>query len=475
MAVLSEKIEKILRRHGQEHLLHFAEALSGAELAGFERQLSEIEWEELSSLIDSHVKSRPDRSIPADISPAPYYPLPTSDPALKEKYSSAMDVGAKLIRDGRVALLTVAGGQGTRLGFDGPKGTYPISPAGGKSFFQYFSEKIRGANRKYGIALDWLIMTSPVNRGATLGFFEANNYFGLDRRNVHFFVQGTMPAISYDGRVLMESKSSLALSPNGHGGTIRALHDSGLLRMLENKGVEVISYFQIDNLIVPILDTLFIGLHHMDGSQVSSRMLAKTGPFEKLGNFCMSEGRLHIVEYSDMPEDLALQRDRDGRLLFISGSPAIHVFSLDFLDRLGDPASPVRLPWHRADKKVAFVDGSGRLVKPEKPNAVKLETFIFDCLPLAEKTIILEGMRDEQFSPTKNPDGVDSVESARRMLSERDARWLEAAGIEVPRSPDGSLDCVVELSPMKYYDAEDVSMLKGQITPPRSGEKRLYS
>nr|HPN84569.1 UTP--glucose-1-phosphate uridylyltransferase [Victivallales bacterium] len=258
------------------------------------------------------------------------------------------------------------------------------------------------------------------------------------------------------------------------GGTIRALKDSGLLDFLEKRGIEMLSYFQVDNLIVPPLDELFIGIHSSTKSDVSSRMLAKTGPHEKLGNFCVSRKRLHIIEYSDMPEELALQRDDEGRLRFISGSPAIHVFSLKFLKRLCNPRSSIKLPWHRADKKVPFIDGNGKFIRPDTSNAVKLETFIFDSLPLAKRTIILEGIRNEQFSPTKNPDGVDSVQSARAMLSERDASWLEAAGIPVPKTKDGKPDCILELSPMEYYDLEDVIQKKSQIAAPKKGEKKYY-
>ncbi len=471
MGNLEHELETQIIRFHQEHLLNFIDELDDAQFANYEKQLSDIDWNSLDSLIKEYVFEKAERNILADISPAPYYAYPTKDEKLLRKYENAIFAGEKLIRDGKLALLTVAGGQGTRLGFDGPKGTYPISPVAGKSFFQYFSETIIGANKKYNVKLNWLIMTSPANNQDTVNFFVENNFFGLDKEFVHFFVQGTMPAISFDGKLIMESKSSLALSPDGHGGTIKALHASGFLDILEKRGVEFLSYFQIDNLIVPPLDTLFIGLHKIEESELSSRMLAKTGPMEKLGNFCVSDGKLNIIEYSDMPRELAEQHDENGRLSFIAGSPAIHIFSVSFLKRLCDSLS---LPLHRAEKKVNFVTPSGTLVKPKEPNAVKLETFIFDSLPFAKRTMILEAVREEQFSPTKNPEGVDSVQSARKMLSERDAKRLEAVGIFVPRKNDGSLDCTIELSPLKFYSPEDLAMRKSELTPPKRGEMKYY-
>lgn len=475
MANLSAKTYSLLKENNQMQLANFANELNTEQAAILEKQINEIDWREINQLIKDYVLEKKQIPLPQNIEPAPYYPYPTKDQNLLKKYSKANDFGAELIRRGKVALLTVAGGQGTRLGFDGPKGTYPITPITAKTFFQYFAEKIQGAQRKYNSELKWLIMTSPANDTATKNFFQKNNFFGLKNENIHFFVQGTMPVFSYDGKILMESKFSLALSPNGHGGAIQALRKASLLDFLSEKGIEFVSYFQIDNLIVPILDTLFIGLHALEGSEVSSRMLAKTGPFEKLGNFCISNGKLYIIEYSDFPEELATKRDKNGTLLFISGSPAIHIFSVNFLKKISDPKTNLKLPWHRADKKVSFINENGDLIKPEKNNAVKLETFIFDTLPLAEKTIIFEGLRDEIFSPTKNPTGVDSVESARNMLSEKDARLLEKAGIKCPRKDNGSLDCIIELNPSKYYDLEDIINYESEIYEPKRGEKNLYS
>lgn len=443
-----------LSRYGQEHLLRFWPELNAASQRQLQSQLEEIDWEGLQTLIADYVLKTPAVNISGDIQPPRYYPLQPNDEQ-KKIYVQAQAKGVELLRNGKVAALTVAGGQGTRLGFDGPKGTYPITPVKSKTFFRYFSESLIRLGQKYGKPITWYIMTSLMNDEATRNHFIENNFFGLDPAQVTFFTQGTMPAIGYDGKLLLGAKDSLALAPDGHGGTLLALKRSGALDRMKADGVELISYFQIDNPLVSIANPLFLGLHAQDRSEMSAIMLAKTGPFEKLGNFCMIDGRLTIIEYSDLPEALATQTDATGKLRFIAGSPAIHVISRDFVERLTS-GGRLNLPWHRADKKVAFVDAAGTPVNPETANAVKLESFIFDALPLADRTMVMEAAREDEFGPTKNKTGVDSVESCREMMVDRDCRRLELAGVKVSRDAAGKPTVKVELSPLRFVDADDV-------------------
>ena len=345
--------------------------------------------------------------------------------------------------------------QGTRLGFDGPKGTYPIAPVTGKTLFEYFASSILRAGEKFGKPLTWYVMTSLLNREATEAFFREHAFFGLAPEQVFFFTQGTMPAIGYDGKLLLAEKDSLSLSPDGHGGTLLALRKSGALDRMKREGVEYLSYFQVDNPLIPVVNPLFLGLHDLEHSEMSAIMLAKTGPFEKLGNFCVTQGHIEIIEYSDLPAELAESRNPDGSLRFIAGSPAIHVISREFIEHLTAGGS-LKLPWHRADKKIPCLDEAGNPVKPAEPNGVKLESFIFDAMPLAKRTMVLEGRREDLFAPTKNPTGVDSVESCRALLVDRDARRLEAAGVKVPRTPEGKVDALIELSPRRIFDQADV-------------------
>ena len=445
-----------LKTAGQLDVLRFWNELDEAGQRKLSAQLAEINWEELPGLIRDYVLERPQTSIPEDLAPASFFPLTPKDEETRELYRRAVSAGIEALRRGRVCCLTVAGGQGTRLGFDGPKGTYPIGPVSGNSLFSFFAGAIRRAGIKYGHRITWYIMTSLLNREATVTFFERNKYFGLEPEQVFFFTQGTMPAIGYDGKLLLGARNSLALSPDGHGGTLLALRKSGALERMEREHTDIISYFQVDNPLVKMCDPLFIGLHELEHSDMSAIMLAKTGPREKLGNFCVSGGRLHIIEYSDLPDELAEKRNQDGSLAFVAGSPAIHMISRRFVADL-TAEGVLKLPWHRADKKIPTVDASGNPVKPDAPNGVKLESFIFDALPLAKRTMILEGDRKEVFAPTKNATGVDSAESCRQMLIDRDARRLESAGVAVPRKSDGSVDAKIEISPAAVLDDEDAA------------------
>ncbi len=465
-----------LKQYGQEHLIDFWNELTDEQKDNLLIQLKEIDWKELDSLIKSYVLKGTDSNIPDDLTPAPYFPLIPEDDDQSEYYIKAIETGKQLLGNGEVAAFTVAGGQGTRLGFDGPKGTFPITPIKEKTLFQYFAESLKRASEKYMSSIPWYIMTSEMNDRATRIFFEQHSYFGLDKKNVMFFKQGTMPAISHQGKVLLDEKYSIALAPNGHGGSLLALRNSGALDDMKVRGVKYLSYFQVDNPLVSVVNPLLIGLHFLEKSNMSSVMLSKTGPFEKLGNFCVSNDKLMIIEYSDMPKELAEKVDESDKLCFLAGSPAIHVISCDFIENLTTDGN-ISLPWHRADKKVPYVDKKGLKIEPKEVNAVKLETFVFDALTLADKTIILEAGREEEFAPTKNRTGVDSVESCRDMLINRDAKRLEdIVGIRLPRKADGELDCMVELSPLKYLDEEDVKAGTKELSLkiPKSGQKVYY-
>ena len=468
-----EELLKLVAPHGQEHTLRFWDELNDAQQAQLATQLQEIDWQSFDGWVKEYVLNQAPQGIPTDLKPASSYPLAPRNAAEAELYEGASRRGKQLLAEGKVAGFTVAGGQGTRLGYDGPKGTFPISPVKNKTLFQLFAENIARAQEKYGKTIPWYVMTSPINDAATREFFEKNQGFGLRRDAVRFFMQGTLPAIGLDGKLLLAEKDSLALSPNGHGGCLLAMRQSGALEEMQRRKIEHISYWQIDNPLVQMFDPLFLGLHDLTNSDMSSRGLVKTGPQEKLGNYALAGGKLTIIEYSDMPDNLANQKGPDGRLAYRVGSPAIHVIRRDFVERL-TAGGRLNLPLHRAIKKVSCVDETGAPAKIHHPNAVKLEMFIFDALPLANKPLILEADREEQFGPVKNPAGVDSVESSQFLQQKRAAAWLEAAGVKIPRKADASLDGKIELSPRKYLDREDVLAAGGTLPSPEPGSETIY-
>ncbi|MCA9300140.1 MAG: UDPGP type 1 family protein, partial [Phycisphaerales bacterium] len=363
--------------------------------------------------------------------------------------------GEGLLRDGRIACFTVAGGQGSRLGYDGPKGCYPATPISGKTLFEVFAESIGAAQRKYETTIQWYIMTSPLNHDATTAFFAKHGNFGLE---IMFFPQGVMPSFDKTtGRILLSSKSTVATNPDGHGGSFRALVQSGAVADMTRRGIEHISYFQVDNPLCHVVDPVFLGLHATKSSaEMSSKMVPKAYPDEKLGVFCAVDGRVQVIEYSDLPQPLQQERGPDGTLRFLAGSIAIHTMGVEFVTRVVSDEA-FALPWHRAVKKVPSIDlETGRLVEPMEPNAVKLEQFVFDALPLCTSSVVYETSREEEFAPIKNATGVDSPESSRRLQTARAARWLEAAGATVPRDAEGRPDCVIELSPSTAIAPEDL-------------------
>jgi UDP-N-acetylglucosamine/UDP-N-acetylgalactosamine diphosphorylase len=262
-----------------------------------------------------------------------------------------------------------------------------------------------------------------------------------------FCVQENMPAVAPDGKLLLESKSSLALASNGHGGSIKALHDSGALKWLRGLGADTLFYFQVDNALNQICDPVFLGRHLLAGAEMSSKVVRKRDWKEPVGVIGYIDGKLGVIEYSDLPEDLAKATDPGGSLTYWAGSIAIHVLDIGFVERLNKGG--FQLPYHKARKAVACIDPDGEplKLKPGEKNGVKFETFVFDALPLAKATVTVETVRENDFGPVKNAEGEDSPATARAMLNDLYARWLAAAGCKVPRKPDGSPDCRIELAP----------------------------
>ena len=315
---------------GQGHVFAFWAQLTADERTSLLAQAAEIDLAESARLYQSLVASKGVTSVSlVGLLPAPYEKLPEKG-GDQARWAQARATGESALRAGRVAIFTVAGGQGTRLGYDGPKGTFAITPIKGKSLFQVFAEKISAAVRRYGRPLHWFIMTSHANHEQTETFFIEKKFFGLDQAFVHFFRQGRMPAVDFNGKILLESKSSLALSPDGHGGSLRALHRSGALVIMQSAGVDVLSYFQVDNPLVRCVDPEFIGFHLLGGSEMSSKTVPKVGPEEKVGHFCLQNGRVCVIEYTDMSAALQQEKNPDGSLRFGSGSIGIHVVDREF-------------------------------------------------------------------------------------------------------------------------------------------------
>ena len=279
-----------------------------------------------------------------------------------------------------------------------------------------------------------------------------------------------MPAVGFDGKILLETKSTLALSPDGHGGSLRALHRSGALDLMQAEGVDTISYFQVDNPLVRCVDADFIGFHLGHGAEMSSKMVPKAYAEEKVGHFCRQDGKIVVVEYSDMPMAMQRETNPDGSLRYSAGSIAIHVIDRDFARRMAGGvasaggATPV-LPFHRADKKIATVDAAGRPVKPAEANGVKFELFVFDALPFAKNPVVMETLRADDFSPVKNAEGADSAQTCRDDQLRQFARWLRASGAAIETDATGLPRFAIEVSPLFGYDEETFSAAWKKLSP----------
>ena len=437
------------QRAGQGQVFAFFDQLSPDARRQLLEQAAEIDLSEIDRLVRTLVAKNAAAGIDlSGLAPAPYEPMQEHGGDAKG-WKQAKTAGEEALRAGRVAAFTVAGGQGTRLGYDGPKGTFPVTPLQQKSLFQVFAEKIRAAGTRYGRPLHWFIMTSHQNHDATQAFFAGHDFFGLDEAKVHFFRQGRMPAVDFNGKILLEAKDCIALSPDGHGGSLRALERSGSLALMAKEGIDLISYFQVDNPLVRCIDPAFLGWHLTRASEMSSKMVTKAYPEEKLGHFCQQNGKQVVVEYSDLPMTMQRETDASGKLRYIAGSIAIHVLDREFVRKMSASGT---LPFHRAEKKIPVIDSAGNPVKPEKSNGVKFELFVFDALPFARNPVVVETRREDDFSPVKNAEGVDSPETSRADQLRQFARWLKANGAAVPVDAKGLPAVTLEVSPLFGYD-----------------------
>jgi UDP-N-acetylglucosamine/UDP-N-acetylgalactosamine diphosphorylase len=448
MVQIPSEIHGQLKKTGQEHVLAWWEHLSDIERRELIDQLRGIQFEHLGQLYNQRDWAV---SLPSadEIEPVPVIQL-------TDESQEARKVGENALRRGEVAVLVVAGGQGSRLGFNHAKGMYQISPIRNKSLFQIHAEKVLALSRRYGKPVPFLVMTSPATHAETESFFLNHSCFGIPQEDVALFCQGSLPALDMaTGKLLLEKPGRVFTSPNGHGGVLTALADSGILYRLRRQKIHHIFYFQVDNPLVNVADPVFLGRHIMANAEVSSKVVRKEGPTDKLGNVVLIDGSCCIIEYSDLPEGLGEQTDENGQLRIWAGSPAIHLFHLDFLAQVTQ--TPGRIPFHIARKKVPYVDEKGQRVEPQRENALKFEMFIFDVLPMAQRWTVVETTRSEEFVPLKNASGPDSPEVVRRAMSDQAAYWLERAGIQVPRDAKGNAVFPLEISPLFALDPEELA------------------
>lgn len=430
--------ERLLKSCGQEHVLAYWKRLAKNERKELLAQVATIEPKSLRQCAAALETGGGRFDSSTGLAPKV---AELSGAALKK----AVAAGEKELRAGRVAALLVAGGQGSRLGYDGPKGCFSIGPITGAPLFYFHARKVLARSIRYGATIPFYVMTSEANDAATQKCFEENDFFGLDPKNVFFFTQGMWPGMTKDGKIILDRPGHIFMSPDGHGGLLAALRRSGALDDMRARGIKSVFFFQVDNPLVEIADPAFIGYHVLQKSEYSLKLCAKRDPFEKVG-IPMQFGKTYrMVEYTEMTKEQCL-REKDGKLYFLYGSPAIHVFDRAFLAREAAKAMPL----HLAFKKITFVE-KGKVVQPKEPNGYKFEKFIFDILPKAKRAAFLAFDPKEEFSPVKNAEGSDSPATCRADLRAKWAKWLSEIGVTVPKG------LPIEIDPVYALDAKDLA------------------
>ncbi|KAK4503887.1 hypothetical protein PRZ48_004802 [Zasmidium cellare] len=476
---LKEKYEKA----GQGQVLSFWDDLSSQEKGTLYQQLQPIDPEHINKIADRALnppKSESESEAPK-LDPLPDSATTStidSDEANLHKWNEA---GLKYIADNQVGVVLMAGGQGTRLGSSAPKGCYNIGLDSQKSLFQLQAERIyklqhlaRNMHKKEDVVIPWYIMTSGPTRKPTQQFFEEHKYFGLNRNNVIFFEQGVLPCISMDGKILLESKSKVAVAPDGNGGLYAALIGSGIVQDMEKRGVKHIHAYCVDNCLVRVADPTFIGFSAEKDVSIATKVVRKRNAKESVGLILQKNGKPDVVEYSEISTELAEAKDpKDNNLLkFRAANIVNHYYSFEFLRSI--PEWSHRLPHHIAKKKIPTVDEKGNAFKPEKPNGIKLEQFVFDCFPFLsmDKFACMEVKREDEFSPLKNAPGTgeDDPETSKQDILQQGKRFVEAAGATVTSE---RTDAGVEVSPLISYAGEGLDFLKGrEIKAPAVIEKK---
>ncbi len=449
----------ILQKFQQVHLVQFWDQLSQSQQQQLIEQIDQIDFALVQTLANQkehageNAADRAARAAP----PAQLIRLPANQ-GDRDAQLTAIDAGEKLLRAGKVGAILVAGGQGSRLGFNDPKGMFPIGPVSGRTLFQVHCEQILARSRRAGKSIPYFIMTSEATHKPTVAFFEQHRYFGLSEDDVFFFQQASLPAVeATTSKILLERIDRIATSPDGHGGMLRALQHHGMLDLMRDRGIEHLYYHQVDNPTAIICDPEFLGHHLISGSELTTKVVAKVSPEEKMGVLVTLDGQTQIIEYSDLPANECRRTLEDGSPVFWAGNTAIHIFQRSFIERLLE--GELRLPFHVAHKKVQTIDVQGAEFVPTQPNARKFEQFIFDALPQAKVALVVEANRSREFNPVKNAEGSDSPATSRAALTAIAKEWIEAAGGVI----EG--DVPVEISPLVALDVEELQakLESGQV------------
>jgi len=466
---MNDSVIALLKKYDQEHIIKYWDKLDEKQRKLLLQDIYEVNIPEVIGMFKKTVENMSvdqqkldDRMkpIPAEL----YGAVSRSSNELLMKYEQ---IGLEQISQGKVGVLLMAGGQGTRLGVNYPKGMYDIGLPSHKSLYRVQGERIRRliclASAKYGRCkgLPWFIMTSEHTMEPTREYFKDNAYFGLDENKIYFFEQYMLPAFTFDGKIIMESTYKISKSPDGNGGLYKALRDRNILDKIKSLGIQYLHAHSVDNILVKVADPIFIGYCITKNAECGAKVVEKAYPSEPLGVVCEVDGKFQVVEYSEITENTAEKQNSDGRLTFSAGNICNHFFTTEFLNDIAYQHNS-KLKLHVAKKKISYVDNDGNECKPEKPNGIKIEKFIFDIFEFCGRLAVWEVKRDEEFSALKNsvaPGGKDNPKTARLDVFSLHRKFVEKAGGKFVRD---NIEC--EISPLLSYAGEDLEhLVNGKI------------
>ena len=403
-----EEIKWKLKKYGQEHLLNGYDKLDENKKQQLLEQLDKIDYS-LINILYNNIKKEVDLTN-SKIEPIQYF----DKYKLNEKYKEFENIGEKAIKEGKLAVVTMAGGQGTRLGHNGPKGTYDIGLDSHKSLFELLSDTLKENEKKYNVIIPWFIMTSRENNDATVEFFEKHKFFGYEKdKTIFFFKQGELPMVDTEGKILIGEDGLVKEAADGHGGIFESLVKNKMTDEMRKMGVEWVFIGGVDNCLARMVDPVFLGIAIDKNVAAVGKSIVKANPHEKVGVFCKKDGKPYVIEYSEISNEMAEKKDENGELVFGESHILCNLFNISAIERMGQKP----LPYHSAFKKATYIDKDGNKVVPTSPNAYKFEAFLFDAFGELDDMIVLRGRREEEFAPVKNATGVDSPETARELYN----------------------------------------------------------
>lgn len=401
--------EELLKENNQTNILNTLNQIDESKKEKLIKQILNLNFEQLKRLYQE-TKEKPeilDKKL-EHIKYVDKYKLS------EDKKSLYTKIGEDIIRNNKYAVVTMAGGQGTRLGHKGPKGTFKIDVRPEPKFlFQILAENLEAANKKYNVTLPWYIMTSTENNKETVEFFEEHNYFGYPKDHIKFFIQGNLPLLFTNGQLVLDKDYSIKEAADGNGCIYKAMREDKILEDMENRNVEWAFIGSVDNVLLNMVDPILIGLTIEEKHEVASKSIAKKDPSERVGVFCKANGVPSVIEYSELPKEMAELRNEDGELLYGEAHIMCNLFSIKALEKI----SKIDLPYHVANKKTNYMNEKGEFVEVTEPNAYKFEAFIFDAFNFFDDMSILRGRREEDFAPVKNKEGNDSPNTAKELYN----------------------------------------------------------